>query len=50
MMLNDGGNMKTTDIYSYIQIALKCVLIGERVVHMISNNTNTNSVGEKFTA
>ena len=45
IMLIDGDNMKTTDVE-----ALKCVrvIIGERVVHMTSNNTNTNSVCEKF--
>ena len=41
-MLNDGDNIlmwKHSNVY---------VLIEERVVHMTSNNTNTNSVCEKF--
>ena len=35
-MLNDGDNMKTTDVYNNTQM---CVSKG-KVVHMTSNNTN----------
>ena len=41
---DDGYKMKTIDVYSYVQMGLKCVNTEESVVHMTFNNTDKTQI------